>query len=199
MDMRSKQREAADLADRARAWHLQVSALAGALACQRLLTLHDQYVAVGQQYVDYLAKAADAAVAGPPFADDGAARELMLDTWFDCSRSLDAVCRAHSVHYLHVLQPTLTDAGSKPLTEAEVEGGTCPPSWRDGVAFGYPRMRELGEKLRGLGVHFVDASYLFHDVTEKLYFDACHFDQHGAALLAQRIAAEILELKLGPR
>jgi hypothetical protein len=92
-----------------------------------------------------------------------------------------------------VLQPTLADPGSKPLTEAEVASGTCLPSWLEGVHYGYPRMRELGQRLRELGLDFVDGSYVFRDVTEKLYHDVCHFDLRGNELLAALIAESILE------
>ena len=160
----------------------------------RLHALRKRYVAIARRYVEYMTDAPDIVVSGPPFpTSTEAARELVLRNWFESSRSLDALCRARSIHYLHVLQPTLNDPGSKPLTAAEIKDGTCLPSWLDGVRYGYPRMRELGARLREIGVQFVDGSYAFRDVGETLYHDPCHFSQRGNELLAELIAASILE------
>lgn len=193
IDMRARQRKASEIIAWVRTWHLQESALLGGVVGARLRTLRKQYVAIAQRYVDYLTDEPDATVSGPPFpAEPEAARELVLRTWFESSRSLAALCRARSIHYLHVLQPTLHDEGSKPLTEAEVASGTCLPSWQEGVHFAYPRMRQLGLELRELGVHFADCSHVFEEVGEKLYHDPCHFSPRGNELLAEPIAATIL-------
>jgi hypothetical protein len=194
LDMRSLQREASRTLAWTEAGRLHWSALAGTLVRGRLNGLRRQYLANARRYVQYLRTTPSVAVSGPPFpAEPPAPLEIALRNWFESSRSLDAVCRARSIRYLHVLQPTLHDEGSKPLTELELQSSTCDDSWTEGVAFAYPRMRELGAELRRAGVTFLDGSGTFAGVHETLYTDACHFGPAGNALLARRIAAEILE------
>jgi hypothetical protein len=54
-------------------------------------------------------------------------------------------------------------------------------------------MRELGTGLRELGVAFVDASMVFRDVAETLYYDPCHFSPEGNERLARLVASAFLE------
>lgn len=193
IEIRALQHEASSLLSRTRSWRVWNSAALGTLALNRLKAVRKQYMRSSQEYVEHLTEQRKALISGPPIpVEKEAARALIPATWFQSSRSIDAACRARGIRYLHVLQPTLTDPGSKPLTEAEIAGAKCFDSWREGVRFGYPRMRELGVELCALGVEFVDASFLFQDVTEPLYYDVCHFDQAGIDMLARRIAEAIL-------
>jgi hypothetical protein len=193
-EMRGPQREASAWIERARRYHLTQSALLGTLVSARIGALRREYVAAATGYVKHLTAAPSPAVTGPPFPDDpDTARELLVHTWFESSRSLDALCRGRGIPYLHVLQPTLHDTGSKPLTAEETKNGACLASWSDGVHFGYPRLRALGAELRTAGVAFLDASQVFHDVTESLYYDPCHVSPRGNELLANAIAPALLE------
>jgi lysophospholipase L1-like esterase len=106
---------------------------------------------------------------------------------------LDSICRGRSIPFLHVLQPTLHDPGSKVATAEEIEKGTLHPRWHEGVVLGYPMLRQAGAELAREGVPFLDLSMLFSDRTDTIYFDGCHFGQKGNELLARRIAAAILE------
>lgn len=123
-----------------------------------------------------------------------AKRAVILTNWFESSLSMQALCAARSVEYMQCLQPTLHDKGSKPLTESELRTSAALDSWVDGVAFGYPRMRELGAQLRSRNVAFRDLSQVFHGVTEALYYDSCHFNSNGNELLADAIAEALIEL-----
>jgi hypothetical protein len=91
-----------------------------------------------------------------------------------------------------VLQPTLHDTGSKPLTEEERANGKASQSWVWAASEGYPLLRSRGESLRAAGVHFVDASQVFAGVETTLYHDACHFRLEGNVILCEFIAPEIL-------
>jgi hypothetical protein len=123
------------------------------------------------------------------------ALELCARGWYESSVSNDALCSARSVAYLHVLQPTLYDAGSKRLTAEEQtlhdhEMGTL---WRPAVRIGYPLLRELGGTLVERGVAFLDASQAFAGVDQTLYYDNCHFSQEGHEILERAIAKSFLE------
>jgi len=128
----------------------------------------------------------------PPDAD--AALTAIVDHWVESSRSLHALCAERGIRYLHVLQPTLLDEGSKPLTDVERSHLDVPESVARGVRLGYPRLREAGERLRELGVPFVDASDVFLHEEQTIYFDACHFRRPGCALLGERIGRAFLAL-----
>lgn len=191
--MRQKQAQGTAWLERVRRHHLTRSALLTRLVGGRLRTLRRQYVAAAARYVEHVTASPGGSVAGPPIpAEKAEARAQLLATWFESSRSLETLCRGRGIRYVHVLQPTLHDAGSKPLSPAEVASGTCDAEWIEGVRFGYPRFRELGARLRELGVEFLDGSQVFHDVSETLYYDPCHFSPRGNELLAEFIATGFL-------
>lgn len=193
-EMRARQDRAARLIAWVRDYHLGNSALLCELTLARLRVLRKQYSRLGAAYVKHLTDSPAPEIRGPPVpTETSAVQDLVLETWFESSRSIDALCRARSIPYVHVLQPTLHDSGSKPLTPEEIESGACGKSSVDGVHYAYPRMRRLGAELRDLGVRFVDASDVFQDTPETLYHDPCHFGARGIALLAPRVADAILE------
>jgi hypothetical protein len=130
---------------------------------------------------------------GPPFA--GGVEEVLdlaVRCWREASLDLEALCRRRSIPYLHVLQPTLHDEGSKPLTDEERRKGKAVQEWRDAARLGYPRLRAEGAALAAEGFPFLDASLLFAEVEDTLYYDACHFGRAGNELLAHAIAAAFL-------
>ncbi len=92
------------------------------------------------------------------------------------------------MEYLHVLQPTLHDPGAKPMAPREVQRGGIQPSYKQGVLLGYPAMRAEGQRLAALGIDFFDASMIFRDVEEPLYYDNCHFIKKGVVMFADQVA-----------
>lgn len=132
-------------------------------------------------------------IAGPPWEGDA---ESLIDacvgTWVEGSISLDAVCRSRGIAYLHVLQPTLHDRGAKPLAEAELALRPAGSLYREAIELGYPKMRERAGALRERGIAFLDASRAFEHVTQPLYFDECHFDDTGNAILVPLVARAFL-------
>jgi len=114
--------------------------------------------------------------------------------WVETSRQIDAMARNHGLLYLQILQPTLHDEGSKPLTPKEIELGKLPPSWVQGVELGYPRLREAGAQLVEAGVAYRDGSMLFRELTDEAYYDGCHFRGAGMDVFTDAAAAWILEL-----
>ena len=170
------------------------SCFLGRLGAIRLERLRGDYVASYLRLREHVeSRPKDAEVRGPRFPEDeeGAARQIVA-AWESASRSMKGVCAERGIAYLHVLQPTLRDDGSKPLTEKEVEGAGCDPAWLEGVRRLYPRLREGGARLAALGVPFLDATGTFRDVAEDLYVDVCHVNQRGNDLLADAIAPAAL-------
>jgi hypothetical protein len=132
-------------------------------------------------------------VRGPKFeGDTKTAVAACTRSWSESSRILADICRARSILYLHVLQPTLHDVGSKKLTQTEIDQGGANQTWIDGVHIGYPLMRKLGAVLAKQGVDFVDATQIFADETGDIYFDCCHFGPQGNQILAKKVATELL-------
>lgn len=167
------------LASRAFAWWAE----------RRLTRMQNEYVALRADYLEWVGSRPDnAAARGIPVEGLDVPAELER-VWYESSRLLHAACAARGIEYLHVLQPTLHDAGSKPLTEDEVQSGAAPDSWIEGVRAGYPRLRAAGARLAAEGVRFVDATQAFAAVEQKLYYDPCHFNVAGNWILGELIAA----------
>ena len=59
-----------------------------------------------------------------------------------------------------------------------------------------PAMLERGAALAEHGIDFYDASFVFRDVEETLYFDRCHFEPPGMILLVDSIT-ERLDERIG--
>ncbi|MFT7485826.1 MAG: hypothetical protein ACI9F9_001677 [Candidatus Paceibacteria bacterium] len=126
---------------------------------------------------------------GPSFQGKAQrAVKVCVESWFESSRQINVLCDTYGMDYLHVLQPTLHDPGAKPMAPREIERGGIEQSWKQGVLLGYPAMRAGGQLLSDQGIHFLDASMIFEDVTEPLYYDNCHFRKKGVTMLANAIA-----------
>jgi hypothetical protein len=137
---------------------------------------------------DLLSMAKQTPILGPHFAGGPKeALDLAIHAWREGSADLAAMCQRRGIEYVHVLQPTLHDTGSKPLTAEEQHKGKAIDSWVLGVQNGYPRLREGGAALLANGVHFLDATQVFAGVDATLYYDPCHFNRAGNVLLARSI------------
>jgi hypothetical protein len=132
-------------------------------------------------------------VQGPRLPAGASFVEAAADIWQRSSRILRAICAAQGIPYVHVLQPTLHDEGSKPLTEEELASAALVEPMRRAVREGYPLLRERGARLAAEGERFVDASRLFAEVRETLYYDACHFRAPGTDMLARAAAEALLD------
>ena len=203
LEMRVAQKEALAIGARALALSLHKSSLLGSLAYARMNAARARAGAAFQEYMRFLAaRADDVDVRGPSFRAPGeeldAVADLLVPHWAASSRQMHALCSEQGLHagrklrYLHVLQPTLHDDGAKPLTPEELASAGAEPSWIEGVRRGYPLLRAAGAALAAEGVPFLDASRVFADVEETLYYDACHFGRAGCELLAEEIGRALL-------
>jgi hypothetical protein len=189
--MRLEQRRSEALARLAVSWPFEHSAALAWLARGEMSRIRSRYEAARGRFLALQATGGAAEIVrGPPRgAGFDAALELSIRNWAECSRSLHSVCASRGIAYLHVLQPTFHDTGSKPATAAETENGTrLPERWIRAVQAGYERLRTEGAALGADGVPFCDASQVFAGVTGELYLDGVHFRAQGSQLLAARIA-----------
>jgi hypothetical protein len=194
LDIREMQTEVTDIANFALHWRFHHSSILGRLTLARLGGRVSRAAEARKQYVDNLVTHdAKSELRGPQVeGGQDAALAIAVRVWVEASRSLQDLCRGRSIFYLHVLQPTLHDNGSKPLDPAEIAGARGNPDFVNGVHALYPPMRKAGEELRALGVNFLDASMAFADVKAPLYYDACHFKGPGNEIVAARIAEAFL-------
>lgn len=157
--------------------------------------LRRRYAAANDRYLEAIREGRhDNGIRGPRFpADDEGRTRTILRGWEEASISMHAMCAAQGILYLHVLQPTLHDKGSKPLTDKEVQNSTVNPDWIVGIAHLYDPMRAAGKELAARGIPFCDATGVFRGHAEDIYVDTCHFKENGNALLAAVVAKSFLE------
>ena len=195
VDVYLARRRAQRLVDVVLDYGLYNSACLGRIAPALITRARVDWVTVQRRYERKALKARDDPALRGPLIEPELTQDAMIRAWYESSAALHWICRGRGIPYLHVLQPTLHDAGAKPWTDAERATSACSDAWREGVRFGYPQMREHGARLHDeLGVAFLDASGVFADVEETLYYDACHFNELGNRILAAAVAEAFLEL-----
>ncbi|MBN1878783.1 hypothetical protein JW823_01615 [bacterium] len=138
----------------------------------------------------------DNSVTGPPY-DGGDAETFMTalaEQWANCSRLMNAVCRANGIRYYHCLQPNQYVPGSRELTPEETAAAFDPEHpYRQGVIKGYPHLIGLGRELADSGVAFLDLTMVYSGVPGSIYIDTCcHTDGHGYEIIGSLIGERIL-------
>ncbi len=187
--------------DRAHEWNLMNFAISGLFVSKQLGSTQRERAALQDALIGHQSQGApeefrtsSRELRGDLYAPDEAAIvDLSVQSWIQCSISLNAICKARGVQYLHALQPTLWDEGAKPVVRRELKF-PGPAEFRRAVALGYPKLREAIPKLEAAGVSMLDLSMNFSEVHEPLYFDYCHFREKGANLLVEDLAGGVLRL-----
>ncbi|MHC4941593.1 MAG: hypothetical protein ACYTG7_01095 [Planctomycetota bacterium] len=179
-------------------YRLYYSGLLGRLVLWRMRSHFNDAINLYGLYMDKLkgvgGTGAAPFVPSPSFeVDEQQVIDLIVRAWTESSLSINAMCDAKSIYYLHVLQPTLHDEGAKPMSEEEIAKGAIRDSWKKGIELGYPKMREAGEMLKSRGVCYYDSSMVFKDVEETIYFDCCHFHGLGYEIFAHAVAEAFLK------
>ncbi|MDP6369576.1 MAG: hypothetical protein QF615_08205 [Planctomycetota bacterium] len=194
LDMKLARRRVEELVEQSERWGLHRSALLGRWTLSRLTAAQGAQRVANESYTGHLAQAErNRAITGPAFAGDSEAAIAMgVRSWSTCSASMQAICDVHGIIYLHALQPTLHDRGSKVPTPWELRVGRAGQGWRTAAASGYPQLRAAGAELVKRGVGFVDTSGVFRDEANDIYKDACHFNEAGNRLLAEQLAKALL-------
>ncbi len=175
-------------------WHLERSAVLGTAALKRIEFTRKSTLAKRSELMKAIHDGGhDSPLRGPVRGgDDRDVVRQSVHVWFEAAVSLQAICSARNVEFLEVLQPTLYDEGSKPLTKKEIDQAKSVPSWQIAVKLGYPLLRAAGVQLADRGVHYLDGSQLFAEYTGDLYYDACHFDEKGEHLVGAAIGHALL-------
>ena len=132
---------------------------------------------------------------GPPreYKDDAVLYRDVAEVWARSSLQMARLCAGLGIEYFHFLQPNQYVEGSKPLTEEELRKAINPSQpYRSGVEEGYPELQRLGAELARNGVAFHDATGVFAEVQQSVYFDdCCHFNIVGNRVLARFVARAI--------
>lgn len=194
-ELRARRVRAREIVDFTVKNNFYYSAILGNLAFTRVKRLHLENALATDAYLKSISSGVrDAAVLGPAFdKDPKKVAEQSVAVWSSSSNMIRAICENNGILYLHFLQPTLHDKGSKTLSEEEIRAGAAPPAYVDGVSLGYPLLREAGVDLAAKGEAFFDMSRLFKKESETIYVDNCHFGTKGNALLAEAVAAAIIK------
>ena len=195
LDILEMQREVTAIGEFALRYRLYESSLLGRMTLARLASRTSRASERRAQYVAALAgNEALKPLRGPRIAGAWAvAADVAVRSWAESSRCLQDLCRARSIHYVHALQPTLFDDGSKVLAPSEIATQGNNRAYIDGVHALYPRLREAGRGLREHGVNFHDCSMAFAELREPVYTDHCHFKDAGNEIVAARIAEAFLQ------
>lgn len=128
---------------------------------------------------------------GPPcVVDQESAARHIAQAWFDASVSLDAVCRARGIRYVHLLQPSPHYARTLSAREREV----APPGGIVATAIRavYPVLREKGAELAARGIEFGDLTELHVDDQPDVYVDDFHPTQFALERLTGAVAGALL-------
>ncbi len=130
-------------------------------------------------------------VTGPKLdtSDVDATYDSLVASWKQGTWQLDRLCAANGIDFFEFLQPNQYVEGSKKLTAEERSVAYDETSgYRDAVLKGWSKLRDGGIELRTAGVRYHDASSVFVDVAETLYYDSCcHFNARGCAIVGKAI------------
>ena len=166
------------------------SALTGTLALSRMARSQDKWARAQAELIDSRTQRLKSAGAvGYKANPEG--RDAVLEAvacWKRSSLAMHQLCEARGIRYVHVLQPTLHDEGSKVMTEEERRVGIDEEGLHPAVVRGYPLLREALAELREAGVEALDACDTFKEVPQTIYIDSCHVTQEGNWILAGNIA-----------
>lgn len=133
---------------------------------------------------------------GPRVAfDDDELFDALVAIWQRSAQQLHHLAVGNGITYHHFLQPNQYVEGSKVLTPEEQRTAHDERHpYHPGAIAGYPKLIEGARELSDLGIPLHDLTRVFHDVDETVYVDACcHLNDRGHALLAEAMAAAMVE------
>lgn len=199
LEMRTLQQAVQEEARTALARHYAYSAILGKWTLSRLIRLRSRWTKAQEAFVKwegYLGRRRQNHAFGVPPEAEGSIEESVR-CWFESSLAMHQLCSARGIRYVHALQPTLHDKGSKPITDEERRKGIGDDGFHVAVVRGYPLLRQGMAELRERGVEALDLSLAFKDIDETVYYDNCHFGTLGCRTLADRLAEAMGVAPLG--
>ncbi len=119
--------------------------------------------------------------------------ESAVRLWSESSRGMHLLAEGVGATYIHCLQPSLQDPGSKIMTATERRKALAKQPIDPHFKGYYDELRSAGAALARDGVDFLDLSHIFAEVEETLFYDHVHVGTAGNRRLAQRFADEIIE------
>jgi hypothetical protein len=185
-----------DVADQTASWHLYESSWLGRLELARVAQLGTEYLRLQRNLKasqeQQISEGMRRQLYGPEFDHEPAASmATSVRCWFENALMLQEICAGRGIRYVHILQPTLYDTGSKPMSKEEAELQLPSQYWCSGPRDGYPLLRARIGELRAKGVRFIDASRVFADVQETVYVDTCHLSREGERVWLERMAPDL--------
>jgi hypothetical protein len=190
----SAQRTARIEVERARRFGIMHSALLGRIVLSRLADARERWSRAQEGFLDRSLEnrreSHNRAFVSP--STEAGTLEEAVDCWYESSLAMHHLCAPQGTRYVHALQPTLRDEGSKPLTDEEKRKGLVDGEFAERVKQGYPLLREALARLVAAGVDAHDLSDTFKGIEETLYYDSAHFNQTGNRLVAERLLEGIL-------
>jgi hypothetical protein len=113
--------------------------------------------------------------------------------WRESSNRLYEMLKMRNIAYIHVLQPNQYLEGSKVFTDEEKALFGDYPRYAAAIREHYPKMNQNGLYAE----HFRDQRFLFRDVRETVYADACcHFNERGMEAIVDDIVTSQREVFL---
>ena len=118
----------------------------------------------------------------------------IASTWANASALMHDMLVRRNGAYVHVLQPNQYYGGRTfSVAEAKVAVNDRSP-YRSSVKEGYPLLIEAGKTLRARSISFFDATGAFDRHSAAVYIDdCCHYTKVGNEILADFVAASILD------
>lgn len=184
--------EARRIVARAERYRLAESALLGLWTRRSLERARSKWQGAQEEYV----AASQASRQGvraqlPRVAGEEFSLADAVACWSASSRAIDSLCRPLGIRYLHALQPTLHDKGSKVLTAEEERKGLQEGQYDERIVAGYELLRAELDRLQTSGITTADLSGIFRNTSETLYYDGAHFAEQGNQLLAEALLATL--------
>lgn len=139
---------------------------------------------------------------GPPDQSDrDAVQDRLATTWAASSRLLGDLAVSGEFAYVHVLQPNQYVPGSKPLSESEKRIALSPtPGMAETTSQGYERLAQRIADIERAGIAFFDATMIFQNVVEDVYFDTCcHFNKLGNDILLDTVMGFLEKTVYSPK
>ena len=131
------------------------SSILTTLSRARMVRMGNQAAALENEFISRIqAHKAGPSQMGPAFPGKAAdAIRESVRNWYECSLSMSAMCKIRGMAFLHALQPSWHDPGSKPKSQKEIDEIVTSDAWLEAIDLGYPQLREAKTRLADNGVH----------------------------------------------
>ena len=122
-------------------------------------------------------------------------KQGLIENWKRSSILMQQVLSARHIPYLHVLQPNQYISAKVFSSEEQVLAlGPGSPYDVEHIRSGLRALALAGEALKAAGVHFLDSTSVFDQISQVTFSDnCCHLNQYGNELLAAKVAGALVD------